>query len=76
MGNLSKFESGRLLPNAEGYRPADILLLSIPLLKQNEWQRFSPIILDFVLVSPYMVVAIGRQSLDPANPAVTYIEIK
>ena len=75
-GTRPKLEPGGLLPNAEGRRPADVLLLSTPLLKQNEWQRFPQIALDFALVSPYTAVAIGRQSPNPASAAAVYAETK
>ena len=75
-GTWPKFEPGGLLPNAEGRRPTDILLVTIPLLKQNEWQRFLQIALDFTLVSPFTAVAIGRQFPNPASVAAIYAEIK
>ena len=59
-GTWPKLEPGGLLPNAEGRRPTDVLLLSTPLLKQNEWQRFPQLALDFVLVSPSTAKIIGR----------------
>ena len=60
VGMRPKLEPGSLLPHDPECRPADILLMNIPLLRQNQWRRYSQLALDFVLISPFSLSSIGR----------------
>ncbi|CAE7250211.1 unnamed protein product, partial [Symbiodinium natans] len=75
-GMRPKLEPGSLLPHDLERRPADILLMSTPLLRQNQWRRYSQLALDFALVSPFSLSSIGRGVAEIGAAARFYAEKK
>ena len=75
-GNATQIRAWGSFAKCRGTPPGACLITINPLLKQNEWQRFPQIALDFVLVSPYTAVAIGRQSPNPTGVVAVYTETK
>ena len=75
-GMRPKLEPGSLLPHDPERRPADILLMSTPFLRQNQWRRYSQLALDFALVSPFSLSSIGRGVAEIGAAARFYVEKK